>query len=80
MALEEFENEPEKRNSGYRRMKTIMDFGMGILWIAMGIFLLFPTKFSVRFDQYNNAMMKRFAGVWILYGAFRLYRGYKKNY
>jgi hypothetical protein len=80
MALEEFEKEREGRNKGYRRMKSIMDYGMGVLWMAMGIFLLFPTKFSPQFEQYDNAMMKSFAGVCILYGIFRLYRGYKKNY
>ena len=80
MALEEFENKEDEKNKGYYRMKSIMDYGMGVLWILMGIFLLFPTKFSPRFEQYDNGMMKSFAAVCILYGCFRVYRGYKKNY
>ena len=62
-------------------MRSIMDFGMGILWTSMGIFLLFikyfNTEFQVRFD---DPAMKIFGGVCILYGGFRIYRGYKKNY
>ncbi|UAY51588.1 hypothetical protein [Ferruginibacter albus] len=61
-------------------MKSIIDYGMGILWIAMGIFLLMPTKFSVNFKNYDNALMKSFAGICLLYGGFRIYRGYKKAY
>jgi hypothetical protein len=42
MALEEFEkDELVEKNKGYARMKSIMDYGMGLLWMAMVIFLLF---------------------------------------
>jgi hypothetical protein len=79
MALEEFENDPGK-SKRYGRMRSIMDYGMGTLWIAMGIFLMFPYKFSNNFQQFDNPMIKIFAGICILYGSFRIYRGYKKNY
>ena len=82
MALEEFEKEQlNERDKGYIRMRSMMDYGMGVLWIAMGIFLIFIKKFSpdmaARFD---DPMIKVFAGICILYGLFRFYRGYKKNY
>ena len=80
MALEEFEDGPDEKDKRYERMRSIMDYGMGILWIAMGVFLLSPLKFSARFSDYNNPLMKSFGGVCILYGLFRIYRGYKKNY
>ena len=42
MALEEFEREEmSEKNKGYVRMKSIMDFGMGVLWLGMGVFLVF---------------------------------------
>jgi hypothetical protein len=82
MALEEFEKEQlNERDKGYIRMRSTMDFGMGLLWIGMGVFLIFIKKFSaemaVRFD---DPMIKGFGFVCLLYGSFRLYRGYKKNY
>lgn len=82
MALEEFEKEEiSEKNKGYMRMKSIMDFGMGLLWLGMGAFLvfikLFDTAFQARFD---DPVMKFFGAICMVYGLFRLYRGYKKNY
>jgi hypothetical protein len=82
MALEEFENEPpNERDRGYIRMRSIMDYGMGILWSAMGIFLLFIRQFNTGLElRFDDPAMKAFGGICVLYGLFRIYRGYKKNY
>ena len=82
MSLEEFEKEQlSEKNKGYVRMKSIMDFGMGLLWLAMGIFLVFVNKFNTGFEaRFDDPVMKFFGAVCIIYGLFRLYRGYKKNY
>lgn len=82
MALEEFEKEQlNEREKGYVRMRSIMDIGMGLLWTAMGFFLVFIKKISpdmaLRFD---TTLFKVFAAVCIIYGLFRIYRGVKKNY
>ncbi|HRN79671.1 MAG TPA: hypothetical protein PKY29_09590 [Ferruginibacter sp.] len=69
------------REKGLVRMRSIMDFAMGTLWLSMGFFLIFFKKFDVGLQsRLNDPMMKIFGGVCILYGIFRLYRGYKKNY
>jgi hypothetical protein len=80
MALEEFENERNEKDKNYLRMRSMRDYTMGIIWTAMGIFLMFPTKFNKNFVQYDNPEIKAFAGICIIYGLFRIYRGYKKNY
>jgi hypothetical protein len=82
MALEEFEKEEmSEKNKGYIRMKSIMDFGMGLLWMAMGVFLVFIKYFGTSFQaRFDDPVMKIFGGVCMLYGLFRIYRGYKKNY
>jgi len=82
MALEEFEKEEiSAKDKGYIRMKSIMDFGMGLLWLGMGIFLVFIKKFNSGFEaRFDDPVMKFFGVVCILYGLFRIYRGYKKNY
>ncbi len=82
MALEEFErDEMSEKNKGYIRMKSIMDFGMGLLWLAMGVFLLFNKYFNLRLNStIDEPVMKIFGAVCLLYGLFRFYRGYKKNY
>jgi hypothetical protein len=69
----------KERNT--RLMRSIMDWGMGILWLCMGAFFIFVKHFSrVLAAQYDDPVMKWFGGVCIVYGIFRMYRGYKKNY
>jgi hypothetical protein len=82
MALEEFEKEQlSEREKGYIRMRSIMDYGMGVLWMGMGIFLMFIKNFSLDLaSRFDSPAIKIFAGVCIIYGLFRIYRGYKKNY
>ena len=82
MALEEFENEPlSERQKGMIRMRSITNYGMGAFMILAGLFFMFPTRYTSHFiDQYDPTMIKIFAVVCWVYGAFRIYRGYKKNY
>ncbi len=82
MALEEFEKEElSERNKGFVRMRSIMDYGMGILWTAMGLFIFFIKEFDTNFEaRFDDPVMKVFGGICVVYGLFRIYRGYKKNY
>jgi hypothetical protein len=82
MSLEEFEKDPiTERDKGYLRMRSIMDYGMGVLWMGMGLFFIFIKKISLDLAaKYDDGTMKVFGAVCIIYGIFRLYRGYKKNY
>ena len=82
MALEEFEKEQlNEREKGYVRMRSMMDIGMGLLWMGMGVFLVFIKKFSPDLAvQYDSTLFKIFGAVCIVYGLFRIYRGIKKNY
>ena len=82
MLKEENENEIlTRREKGMIRMRSIMDYGMGIMWMSMGVFLMFIKYFNTDFTaRYDDPTMKVFGGVCIVYGLFRIYRGYKKNY
>ena len=82
MALEEFEKEElTDREKGYIRMRSIMDLGMGVLWTGMGVFMFFIEKFRMDLaERFNANTLKIFGVVCIIYGLFRIYRGYKKNY
>ena len=82
MALEEFEKEPySAREKGIIRMRTITNYGMGVFLILAGCFFMFPIKLTRGFiGQYDPVLIKVFAAVCWFYGAFRIYRGYKKNY
>lgn len=82
MALEEFEKEQmSDREKGYLRMRSIMDYGMGLLWAGMGIFMFFIEKFRVDLaERFDPNTLKVFGAVCFIYGAFRIYRGFKKKY
>lgn len=57
-----------------------MDFGMGLIYTAMGLFFLFSDKMGIELDFPAKPFNYIFAGFCLLYGGFRIYRGYKKNY
>ena len=82
MALEEFEKEQlSERDKGFIRMRSITNYGMGVFLILIGFFFMFPVKLTRAYiDQYDPVLIKIFAVICWLYGSFRIYRGYKKNY
>lgn len=82
MALEEFEQQPlSEREKGLIRMRSITNYGMGVFLVVAGLFFMFPTEFTRKYiNQYDPFMIKLFAVICWLYGGFRIYRGYKKNY
>lgn len=73
------EQDLDKRARGYRLRRSIMDYGMGIIIFCLGIFFLLAPRLGVTFGI-DDLFRYLFAGLCILYGIFRIYRGYKKNY
>ncbi len=83
MALEEFEKEKmSNRDKGIIRMRSITNYVMGILLIAAGCLFLLPIPKVEDFllKKYDAQLIKMFGIVCWIYGLFRIYRGYKKNY
>ncbi len=82
MALEEFEKDQmSERHRGLSQMRTITNYGMGIFIIIAGCFFMFPTRYTEEFlSRYDAVLIKIFAAVCWVYGGYRIYRGYKKNY
>jgi len=80
MSLEEFENTPDAKTKRYVLMKTITDFGMGFIYIGVGIIIFFPTQLHLNINLGDSIVAKVFAVIVIIYGAWRIYRGIKKDY
>jgi hypothetical protein len=82
MALEEFDREPlNEREKGMIRMKSITNYVMGVMIICAGLFFLIPIEATQKFHaSYDSDMLKMMAIVCFVYGAFRIFRGYQKNY
>ena len=74
-------SELSKRERGIILMRSIMDYGMGTLWTLMGSFFIASNFLDTQFkERLNDPAFRIFGGVCIVYGLFRIYRGYKKNY
>lgn len=72
--------ELNKRQKNYAIMRSVLDYGMGIIVVSIGIFFLFSKQIVGR-EYLDDVWMKYIVGtLFILYGGFRVYRGYKKNY
>lgn len=70
----------DKRQKAYANRRAIMDYGMGLIYTAMGAFFLFSEKFGVTLQFPTPPFSYIFAALCLIYGGFRIYRGYKKNY
>jgi hypothetical protein len=73
------DQDPDYRSKGYILRRSVMDYGMGIIIFCLGIFFLIAPKLGVIFGI-DDLFRYLFGGLCILYGLFRVYRGYKKNY
>lgn len=81
MSSDADKNNLSERDKGFIRMRSIMDYGMGVLWFGMGIFMIFIKHFNTGLEaRFDDPTMKGFGAVCLIYGLFRIYRGYKKNY
>jgi uncharacterized membrane protein YqjE len=80
MSLEEFENTPDSKTKRYILMKSIMDLGMGFIYLGVGVIIIFAKQFHL-FNNFTESIAgKIFAVLVMIYGGWRVYRGIKKNY
>lgn len=77
--LEEYER---KRRKQVANMRSILDYGIGIAIVIAGLFLFFRNRMDLTFNETYppNSSDKWIGVICVLYGAWRIYRGYKKNY
>ena len=67
----------DRQEKNYIMRRSIMDYGRGTLIGGFGIFLVFSSRFGFHFDP---LIRFGFAALCLLYGGYRIYCGYKKNY
>jgi hypothetical protein len=70
----------DKKLRAYRNRRALMDYGLGILYLAAGGFLLLAKRLGRELDFLPEPYTYIFGGLLLIYGVFRIYRGYKKNY
>ena len=71
-------NFEERQKVNSSRMRSIYDYTMGVLWVAVGVVFLFQKKIGIDL-QLDKTLTTIFGVSSLLYGIFRIYRGFKKN-
>ncbi|HVT86950.1 MAG TPA: hypothetical protein VHD35_17235 [Chitinophagaceae bacterium] len=76
-----FEDYEKKKRRQIILMKSLLDFGMGTIFLLVGVFFLFNEQLNIHVGtNLDKGFEKIFGGMCMAYAAWRFYRGYKKNY
>lgn len=71
----------ERRRKNYILMRMVYDIGMSVLLIGMSVIMLFGSYWGIdKILAIDNIFRYMFGGICLMYGAFRLYRGIKRDY
>ncbi|MES2776627.1 MAG: hypothetical protein V4722_20790 [Bacteroidota bacterium] len=75
-------DELSKREKNYVLMRSIRDYGMGILLLGLGLCFFFSKQVFGRafFEKDEQWMRWTMLAIFTLYGGFRIWRGYVKQY
>ncbi len=78
-----FEEYEKKKRRQVSLMRSLLDYAMGVVFVAVGVFFFFRDKLGevpvIRMKE-PDWVDKVLGVLCVVYGAWRLYRGYKKNY
>lgn len=70
-----------KRAKRYRQSRTIYNIVMGVLIISIGVISFFAEKWNLTtLSSYDPMIRNSFGVLCLIYGGFRLYRGFQKEY
>ena len=69
----------ERRRKAYSLRRAILDYGMGVIITGIGIVLLLAPQLHLELSI-GHVARYLFAGLFLVYGVFRIYRGSRKNY
>jgi threonine/homoserine/homoserine lactone efflux protein len=76
--IEEYEKNRKKQVGG---MRSIMDYTMGIVFFCIGLYFILYQHVGLNLLGRTPSVLDYFiGGLFLLYGVWRFYRGYKKNY
>ena len=71
-----------KQKKSYNLMRMSYDLTIAILLLGMSVLMLFADKLHIEqlAAKDNEFFRYFFGGLCLLYGSFRLYRGFKRDY
>ena len=75
----------ERRQKSFSQLRMVYNISMGLFILATAAVMLFGNRFGIEaltnfINPIDPLLRYLFGGVCVIYGAFRLYRGIKKEY
>lgn len=75
------EDYEKQRRRQVTNMRSIMDYVMGLLFFGIGVYFLAYKQLGINVFRRQPSSVDYLIGIlFIIYGGWRMYRGYKKNY
>ena len=74
--IEQYEKERRKQVS---IMRAITNYGMGVFFFCLGVFFFIYERLGIDIGAKPSALDKVIGVLFVSYGAWRIYRGYKKS-
>lgn len=59
------------------RTRTVYSYVMGVLWTGAGVYILVNMTRLAAVTGYNTGVLQFLGGLFVAYGIFRLWRGYR---
>ncbi len=78
-----FEEYEKKKRKQVSQMKSLLDYSMGLIFILIGVFFFFRNRIHSIINEYLRSpdMLDKILGfIFLVYGGWRIYRGYQKKY
>ena len=71
----------ERRRKSYNLMRMAYDFTIAVLLLGMAVIMLFAGKLGIEqlAGKDNEFFRYFFGGLCLLYGGFRVYRGFQRD-
>lgn len=78
-----FEDYEKRKRKQVSLMRSLLDYGMGLIFTLIGLFFFFRHMIHTSINDYlrpPDVLDRILGGIFLVYGSWRIYRGYKKNY
>jgi hypothetical protein len=77
--IEDFQDKQRQQRT---RVRSIMDYVMGVVFFSIGLYFMFYQRLGIKMilNREPSNIDYVIGGIFMLYGSWRIYRGYKKNY
>jgi hypothetical protein len=75
--IEEFQEKQRRQGS---RARSILDYTMGVIFLLFGLYFLLHKVLGAKNLSFDSSTLYFLGVLFVVYGCWRIYRGYKKNY